>query len=76
MKTPLPEPAWDCPTGFRYYTESQLKATMVAAYNEAIESSAKACDSAAHAVMNQNHIAIQERKFCAEMIRKLKEQTP
>lgn len=45
MKTPLPTPGkWlheRC--GQKVYTESQLRAAMVAAYNEAIEDAAKVC---------------------------------
>ncbi len=68
MKTPLPTPGkWlheRC--GQKVYTESQLRAAMVAAYNEGVE------DAAKHTQELVGWIGVCD---AANEIRKLKEQT-
>ena len=78
MKTPLPTPGkWlheRC--GQKVYTEAQLKAAMVAAYNEAIEEAALVCrdmkqecgePDSMQACLNRQMMS------CSDAIRKLKE---
>lgn len=80
MKTPMPEPAgmlfnldtalYDTPA----FTEAQLRAAMVAAYNEGIEEAAKECEGMkVRAVRSSYEDAY---RHAASAIRKLKEQTP
>lgn len=85
MKIPMPEPVDSVWASFRgereilsawdnYYTEAQLRAAMVAAYNEAIEDAAKECEGMkVRAVRSSYEDAY---RHAASAIRKLKEQTP
>ena len=83
MKTTMPEPEFRYASGededgyFTYlnaYTESQLRAAMEAAYNEAIEDAAKECEGMkVRAVRSSYEDAY---RHAASAIRKLKEQTP
>ena len=81
MKTPLPKPRYHQVTDFDskvrnlpHYTESQLKAAMVAAYNEAIEDAAKECEGMKVRAIRINYEDVYRHP--ANAIRKLKEQTP
>ena len=83
MKTPLPEPAYTDsmlhePTAF---TEAQMKAAMVAAWNEAIEDAARVCKGMTCYTYEQgtaerrawNEATIEAGHYLTAM---LKEQTP
>ena len=86
MKTPLPEPVQAVcvmvsnfgsthmtPKG-NYYTSKQLRAAMVAAYEEGVEDAAKECEGMkVRAVRSSYEDAY---RHAASAIRKLKEQTP
>ena len=81
MKTPLPKPRYHQVTDFDskvrnlpHYTESQLKAAMMAAYNEAIEDAAKECEGMKVRAIRINYEDVYRHP--ANAIRKLKEQTP
>ena len=69
MKTPLPTPGkWlheRC--GQKVYTESQLRAAMVAAYNEAIEDAVKVCQD-----LEDNSKYDRYAGECPELILKLR----
>lgn len=72
MKTPLPEPA---SPSEGYWEESQLRAAMVAAYNEAMEDAASAFDPLGE------WLGIDEKAYLfavgiARCIRELKKETP
>ena len=88
MKTPLPEPAiwqerWrrnesgeiiahEAP--FTAFTESQLRAAMVDAYNEGIEYAAKVCSKEAKGFIEYNLAqSAHGCNCCADTIRKLGE---
>lgn len=76
MKTPLPTPGkWlheRC--GQKVYTEAQLRAAMVAAYNEAIEDAAKVCSKEAKGFIEYNLAqSAHGCNCCADTIRKLGE---
>ena len=72
MKTPLPEPA---SPSEGYWEESQLRAAMVAAYNEAMQDAASAFDPLGE------WLGIDEKAYLfavgiARCIRELKKETP
>ena len=86
MKTPLPEPvAWrfdrpgiskldSWPHGGdweRLHTQSQLRAAMVAAYEEGVEEAAKACEGMKVRAVRSNYE--DAYRHAASAIRKLKE---
>ena len=86
MKTPLPEPVQAVcvmvsnigsthmtPKG-NYYTSKQLRAAMVAAYEEGVEEAAKACEGMKVRAIRINYEDVYRHP--ANAIRKLKEQTP